>query len=101
MKKVTLTDEAKFDVFLVEDYLYHKYSLKVLFEFNENFDLALERLSYGNVIFQRYENTKYRKFLLTKHNTIIYEDTPKEIFVVKILQNFQDPEENYKSIMEE
>ena len=101
MKKVTLTDEAKFDIFLIEDYLFHKYGLKVLFEFNAKFDLALERLSFGNVIFLRYEDTNYRKLLLTKHNTIIYSIQDEEITVVKILQNFQDPEENFKSIMEE
>ncbi|SEF54370.1 hypothetical protein SAMN05421847_0275 [Halpernia humi] len=35
-----------------------------------------------------------------KHNSLIYEDTPKIVFVLKILQNFQDPEENYKLLTE-
>lgn len=96
MKEVIITDEAKFDLLLIEDYIFNKYNLAILLEFSNKFDTAIDLLREGNVIFVRYENTKFRKLLLTKHNSIIYEDTETHISVIKILQNFQDPTENLK-----
>ncbi|WP_177205405.1 hypothetical protein [Halpernia frigidisoli] len=52
----------------------------------------------GFVVFQKYEETIYRKILITKHNTLIYVIKDD---VIRIIQNFQDPEENYKDILRE
>lgn len=98
MKQIILTDEAKFDIIEIENFLLYKWGLNVLLDFNEKFDKALEILSAGNALFERYEDTIYRKFLLTKHNYIIYKITEDSIYIIKVLQNFQDPEENYKNL---
>lgn len=59
---------------------------------------AVDILEGGSVVFERYENTQFRKFLLTKHNTIIYDIHNDLITIVRILQNFQNPDKNYKSL---
>lgn len=98
MKQIILTDEAKFDIIEIENFLLNKWGLNVLLDFNEKFDKALEIISAGNVVFERYENTEYRKYLLTKHNYIIYKDIGDTVYIIKLLQNFQNPEENYKTL---
>lgn len=35
---------------------------------------------------------------LTKHNTIIYKIENNVIYITRILQNFQDPDNNYESL---
>lgn len=52
----------------------------------------------GIAVFQSYEDTKYQKILITKHNTLIYVIENNIVKVIRILQNFQDPEDNYKSL---
>ena len=58
----------------------------------------MEILSSEKVVFSRYEETEFRKYLLTKHNTIIYKIENDIIYIVRILQNFQDPNDNEKSL---
>lgn len=101
MPKVKISTDARLDLIDIESYLVEKWNEDVADQFYLKFLQSIEILEYGNVIFQRYEDTNYRKLLLTKHNTIIYSINDEEITVVKILHNFQDPEENYKSILED
>ena len=58
----------------------------------------MENIASEKVLFYRYEDTEFRKYLLTKHNTIIYKIEDDIIYIVRILQNFQNPDDNYKSI---
>ena len=51
-----------------------------------------------NVYFQKYENTHFYKLILTKHNSIIYNYVDDVLLIHRILQNFQNPDENLKSI---
>ena len=53
-----------------------------------------------NVVFQKYENTQYHKVLITKHNSLIYTIEKDILKIHRILQNFQNPDENYKNITE-
>jgi hypothetical protein len=50
------------------------------------------------VIFKKYEDTHFHRFPLTKHNSIIYNYEDDVLYIHRILQNFQDPYENYKSL---
>lgn len=101
MPKVKISTDARLDLIDIESYLVEKWNEDVADQFYLKFLQVIEILEYGNVIFERYENSKFRKMLLTKHNTIIYSIDGEDITVVKILQNFQDPEENLKIIIEQ
>lgn len=100
MFSVEITDDAKFDLINIEEYLFKRWGEKVADEFYQKLIDAIAILENTNVLFEKYEDTDFRKFLLTKHNTIIYKIENKTIFIVKILQNFQDPDENLKSIQD-
>jgi plasmid stabilization system protein ParE len=98
MPKVEISSDAKLDLIKIEEYLINKWNEKVADDFYVKLIDAIEILEMGNVLFEKYENTRFRKFLLTKHNTIIYDVQNDLINIVRILQNFQDPDENYESL---
>jgi|APMI01.1.fsa_nt_gi plasmid stabilization system protein ParE len=98
--KIEILSSADKDLKSIEEYLLEKWSYEVLLDFYEKYDKALEILSSEIVVFSFYEDTLFRKFLLTKHNTIIYKIENETIYITRILQNFQNPEENYKDLTE-
>ena len=98
MRKVKISSEAKSDLIRIEEYLLNKWNEKVADDFYQKLIDAIDILETTNVQFEKYLDTDFRKFLLTKHNTIIYRMENDDITIVRILQNFQDPDENYKSL---
>ena len=98
MKRLETSTSADLDFKNIEDYLLKEWSYDVLVDFYDKYDKALEILSSEKVGFSRYEETEFRKYLLTKHNTIIYKIENDIIYIVRILQNFQDPNDNEKSL---
>lgn len=98
MPKVEISSDAKKDLIKIEEYLLNKWNEKVADAFYQKLVDATEILEMGNTVFERYEDTKFRKLILTKHNTIIYDIQNDVITVVRILQNFQDPDDNYDAL---
>ena len=98
--KIEILSSADKDLKSIEEYLLEKWSYEVLLDFYEKYDKALEILSSEILVFSFYEDTLFRKFLLTKHNTIIYKIENETIYITRILQNFQNPEKNYKDLTE-
>ena len=98
MKRLETSTSADLDFKNIEDYLLKEWSYDVLVDFYDKYDKALEILSSEKVVFSRYEETEFSKYLLTKHNTIIYKIENDIIYIVRILQNFQDPNDNEKSL---
>ena len=100
MRKVKISSEAKLDLIRIGEYLLNKWNEKVADDFYQKLIDAIDILETTMVNFERYFDTDFRKFLLTKHNTIIYRLIGDEITIVRILQNFQNPDDNYKSLNE-
>lgn len=98
MRKVKISSGAKLDLIRIEEYLLNKWNEKLADDFYQKLIDAIDILETTNVNFERYLDTDFRKFLLTKHNTIIYRVIDDEITIVRVLQNFKDPDENYKSL---
>jgi plasmid stabilization system protein ParE len=82
----------------IEDYLLNEWNDKVLDDFNLKLDHCLKLVTDRIAVFQKYEDTNYRKILITKHNTLIYSLDQNILTVHRILQNFQDPEDNQESL---
>lgn len=82
----------------IEDYLLNTWSDTVLDDFNLKLDQTLNLIIDGIVVFQKYEDTNYHKILITKHNTLIYSLDQNALIIHRILQNFQDPDDNYESL---
>ena len=82
----------------IEDYLLNEWNDRVLDDFNLKLVHCLKLVTDGIAVFQKYEDTNYRKILITKHNTLIYSLDQNILTVHRILQNFQDPEDNQESL---
>ncbi|MDH6254295.1 plasmid stabilization system protein ParE [Chryseobacterium sp. H1D6B] len=93
-----IAEKAEEDLLAVEAYLLEEWNIDVLIDFFEKFQKAIHILLIKNVIFQKYEDTHFYKLLLTKHNTIIYSYGDDVLYIHRILQNFQNPDENYQSL---
>lgn len=98
--EIHFSKESYDDLDEIEDYLLHKWNDKVLDDFNLKLDHCLDLILDGIVVFQKYENTDFHKILITKHNTLVYIVENNVLKIIRILQNFQDPEENYKQLSE-
>ncbi|CAD7800074.1 hypothetical protein CHRY9390_00578 [Chryseobacterium aquaeductus] len=96
--KIKFSDESLSDLRNIEEYLLKNWSDKVYDDFLTKLDEIVEIICLGNISFQKYENTDLHKVLITKHNTLIYIIENDLLKIVRILQNFQDPDENYKSL---
>jgi len=93
--KILFSKEAFEDLDKIENYLLTRWNDKVLEDFNQKLDDCLKLIIDGVAVFQNYEDTKYQKLLITKHNTLIYWIEDDTLKIAKILQNFQNPDENY------
>lgn len=96
--KIKFSDESLSDLRNIEEYLLEHWSDKILDDFLTKLDEIVEIICDGKVVLQKYEDTIYHKILITKHNTLIYIIENNTLKIVKILQNFQDPNGNEKSL---
>lgn len=101
MIKVELSTYAQKDLLAIEEFLIENWSVEILMEFYNKFDKAIEIIISGKVKFAAYEDTVYSKFLVTKHNTIIFKIMNETLYILRVIQNFQNPEDNYKSIIDD
>lgn len=91
-----ISEKAQQDLFNIESYLLEEWNIDVLEDFFIKFQRAINILLDKKVIFQKYEDTHFYKFNVTKHNSIVYNYGEDVLYIHRVLQNFQDPNENYK-----
>lgn len=101
MRQLEILSSADSDLVRIEEYLLENWSYDVLLDFNEKLDRALEMIASEQVLFSQYEDTAFRKLPVTKHNSIIYKVENDTVYIVRILQNFQNPDDNYESIIKQ
>ncbi|MPS74554.1 MAG: type II toxin-antitoxin system RelE/ParE family toxin [Chryseobacterium sp.] len=92
------TNRAKSDLENLEDFLIQNWGFDVLDDFYEILERRISLLENGNLIHQKYEDTDFHKLLITKHNSIIYEINENKINLLNMINNFQNPDSNYKTI---
>lgn len=82
------------------DYLEYKWGSEVAKNFLHKLNATIDMVIHGNVVHQNYADMKdVKKVLVTKHNTLIYEKYNNEIlYILGIINNFKDPDSNYKEI---
>lgn len=98
MFKVDISVGAQQDNNNIESYLLRKWNQDAVFNFFDLLDNAISILEVGNVFFEMYENTGFMKYLVTKNNYIIYDYKDELLRIHRILNNFQNPDDNYESI---
>ncbi len=68
--KVNISVEAQQDINDIESYLLQKWNERVVLKFFDLLDNAIAILETGNVHFEKYRDTDFMKYLVTKHNYI-------------------------------
>lgn len=94
------TNRAKLDLEILEDFLIDNWGFEVLENFYEILQAKVSLLENGNLVHQKYEDTGFHKVLITKHNSIIYEISNDQINFLNMINNFRNPDSNYKLITE-
>lgn len=93
-----ISEKAEQDLFRIEEYLLTNWNVKVLENFFIKLQNAIKLLLEKKVLFKKYEDTRFHQYAITKHNSIIYFYQDEVLYIVRILQNFQNPDENYESL---
>lgn len=96
--KVDISIAAQQDIDDIESYLLRKWNQKVVFKFFDQLDDAISILETQNVYFEKYRDTGFMKYLVTKHNYIIYDYQDDMLRIHRVINNFQNPDDNYESI---
>ena len=73
--------------FKVIDYLLVNWTSKSIEKFENNFDELLERLSNHKEICPKSKLLNYRKFIIDKNNSLIYQEINDKIFLVTLINN--------------
>lgn len=94
------TNRAKSDLENLEDFLIENWGFDVLEDFYEILERKISLLKNGNLIHQKYKDTNFHKLLITKHNSIIYEIAGNQLNLLNMINNFRNPDSNYKTITE-
>ena len=94
------TNRAKSDLENLEDFLIENWGFDVLEDFYEILDRKISLLKNGHLIHQKYEDINFHKLLITKHNYIIYEIAGNQTNLLNMINNFRNPDSNYKTITE-
>lgn len=94
------TNRAKLDLEILEDFLIDNWGFEVLENFYEILEAKVSLLENGHLVHQKYEDTDFHKVLITKHNSIIYEISNDQINFLNMINNFRNPDSNYKLITE-
>lgn len=94
--QIKYSETAFRDLEAIEDFLLYKWNETVLMNFGMALENCIKTIIEGVVVFQKYEDTPYHKLLITRHNTFIYRIENDTLHFVRILQNFQSPEDNYE-----
>lgn len=64
--QIEVLTSADLDFKNIEDYLLKEWSLDVLLDFYDKYDKALEIIASEKIIFSRYEDSDFRKYLFDK-----------------------------------
>jgi len=77
----------------IKDYIDSIWDSKIVEEFENLVDERVEQLKQNNLIAPKIENTNYRKLVIHKNTSLIYDITEELIRIHLVWDNRQDPKE--------
>lgn len=93
LRKVVISKIAERKLWILFDYLVENWSLKVKSDFIRKLDKNISLIKTQPEIFpQSDKNPNLRKCVVTKHTTIFFRFTDKEIRILTIFDTRQDPD---------
>lgn len=92
MREIVLTPSAKKNINAIFEFLELKWSLKVKDEFANKLYKTIKIVAKNPESFPASEiQAKYRKCVITKHNTLYYHFNNKHIVVISVFDTRQNP----------
>lgn len=85
--EVVWSDEVLQNYFRVLDYLLENWSVREIDNFESRFDDLILRLQNHKEICPESLLLNYRKCLIDKNNSLIYQETNNKIFLIAIIDN--------------
>ncbi|MBO6185207.1 MAG: type II toxin-antitoxin system RelE/ParE family toxin [Chryseobacterium sp.] len=85
--EVVWSDEVLQNYFRVLDYLLENWSIREIDNFESRFDDLILRLQNHKEICPKSLLLNYRKCLIDKNNSLIYQETNNKIFLIAIIDN--------------
>lgn len=85
--EVVWSDEVLQNYFRVLDYLLENWSVREIDNFESRFDDLILRLQNHKEICPKSLLLNYRKCLIDKNNSLIYQETNNKIFLIAIIDN--------------
>lgn len=85
--EIVWSEEVLQNYFRVLDYLYEKWTEKEIAIFETKFDDLLERIKLNKEICPKSLMLNFRKCLIDKNNSLIYQEINNTIFLVNIIDN--------------
>ena len=85
--EIVWSDETLKNYFKVLDYLFDNWSLNEIENFENNFDRLIERIKTNKEICQKSKIINFRKCLIDKNNSLIYQEVNGKIFLISLIDN--------------
>lgn len=85
--EIIWSDEALKNYFKVLDYLFDNWTSNEIENFESNFDELIERIKVNTRICPKSKILNFRKCLIDKNNSLIYQEINEKIFLVSLMDN--------------
>ena len=85
--EIVWSDETLKNYFKVLDYLFDNWSLNEIENFENNFDGLIERIKTNKEICPKSKIINFRKCLIDKNNSLIYQEVNGKIFLISLIDN--------------
>lgn len=85
--EIVWSESALYSYFRVVDYLLENWTHLELLAFEKNVDKLLEQITLNNDLCPQSKLFGYRKCLIDKHNSLVYDITNNTIVIVSITDN--------------
>ncbi|MFC4685710.1 type II toxin-antitoxin system RelE/ParE family toxin [Epilithonimonas pallida] len=85
--EIIWSDEALKNYFKVLDYLFDNWTSNEIENFESNFDELIERIKVNTRICPKSKILNFRKCLIDKNNSLIYQEINGKIFLISLMDN--------------
>lgn len=85
--EIIWSDEALKNYFKVLDYLFDNWTSNEIENFKSNFDELIERIKVNTRICPKSKILNFRKCLIDKNNSLIYQEINGKIFLISLMDN--------------
>ncbi len=92
LNEIVWSPESKEDLSNLLDYLISEWNLKIAENFVQDLNYHMNKIQNNPKIYPSiYNNNGFRQCVISKHNSLIYYMTGKDIFILRVFDTRQNP----------